>query len=54
MIKNNFRMPEAYASPAIKVVQINSRRVMCQSPDFGGANEAGAIITEDENDIHSY
>lgn len=54
MIKNNFTTPATYVSPAVKVTKLNPRRVMCTSPSYGGPNEAGPIISEDENDIYSY
>lgn len=34
MIKNNFNELGTYVSPAIKVAQLNPRRVMCQSNTY--------------------
>lgn len=41
MLKNYYYGLGTYVSPAIKVAQLNPRRVMCQSP-FGKKGEAGA------------
>lgn len=45
MINNNFNEPGTYVSPAVKVTQINVRRVMCTSPGYGVEGQAGKSVT---------
>lgn len=43
MINNNFNELGTYVSPAVKVTQIQTRRVMCTSPGFGDPGQAGHV-----------
>lgn len=47
MIKNNSNELGTYVSPAIKVAQLNPRRVMCQSPF--GPNSINPWEEDEEN-----
>lgn len=42
MVKNNFKMPVAYASPAVKMTRLHSRRVLCQSIPLQYGDDPGA------------
>ena len=50
MKKNNLNELETYVSPAVKVAQLNPRRVMCTSPGFGNPGYAGADGLYDDSD----
>lgn len=49
MMKNNSNELGSYVSPAVKVVQINPRRVMCQSPM--DLNSINPWIEDNEDDL---
>lgn len=56
MIKHNSKVLATYVSPAIKVAQLNPRRVMCTSP-YGQNGMAGGVFdpynTNDYSDDES-
>lgn len=51
MIKNNFNELGTYVSPAIKVAQLKTRRVMCQSPVFDQKQHSEIFYEDDEEGL---
>lgn len=45
--KNNTRGGQTYETPSVTTLEVLSEGVLCGS--FGGANEAGKMLQENEN-----